>query len=297
MKSLKVLSMMLLLAVSALVNSAFAQDATTNAPSDFTFVQLSDIHYGFNDPKINPDYAGTLQKAVDAVNKLDPQPDFVVITGDLTHRAKTPDERMKRMSEVRTILSGLKVKDVRFNPGEHDADQDNGEAFKEFFGNDTYYSFDHKGAHIIVLNTTEEEASLGDAQLQWLQNDLSKLDKDNAHLVVFTHRPLFDLYPKWGWSTKDGQQALDMLMPFKQVTIFYGHIHQLNEHMTGHIDNYAAAPLMFALPAPGSQPKSTPVPWDPAHPYKNIGFRSVLVKADTGECVVTEHSLADTLGN
>src|SRR5271155_2555560 len=115
MKSLKILIMMLLLAVSALANGAFAQDAATDAPSDFTFVQLSDIHYGFNDPKINPDYAGTLQKAVDAVNKLDPQPDFVVVTGDLTHRAKTPDERIKRMSEVRTILSGLKVKDVRFN--------------------------------------------------------------------------------------------------------------------------------------------------------------------------------------
>src|ERR1700679_1853228 len=106
MKSLKILSMMLL-AVSTLVNSAFAQDATTDAPSDFTFVQLSDIHYGFNDPKMNPDYAWTLQKAVDAVNKLDPQPDFVVITGDLTHRAKTPEERIKRMTEVRTILSGL----------------------------------------------------------------------------------------------------------------------------------------------------------------------------------------------
>ena len=297
MKSLKILSMMLMLAVSVWSTGAFAQDAATDTPSDFTFVQLSDIHWGFNDPKMNPDYAGTLQKAVDAVNKLDPQPDFVVITGDLTHRAKTPEQRIKRMTEVRTILSGLRVKDVRFNPGEHDADQDNGEAFKEFFGKDVYYSFDHKGAHIIVLNTTEEEASLGDAQLQWLQNDLSKLDKDNAHLVVFTHRPLFDLYPKWGWSTKDGQKAIDMLMPFKQVTVFYGHIHQLNDYMTGHIGHHAASPLMFALPAPGSQPKSTPVPWDPAHPYKNLGFRSVLVKSDTGECVITEHSIADSLGN
>ena len=296
MKSIKILSMTLLLALSALATGALAQDAAADVPGDFTFVQLSDIHWGFNNPKVNPDYAGTLQKAVDAVNKMDPQPDFVVVTGDLTHRAPTSDERIKRMTQVRSILSGLKVKDIRYNPGEHDADSDKGEAFKEFFGSG-YYSFDHKGAHIIVLNTTEEEASLGEAQLQWLQDDLSKLDKDNAHLVVFTHRPLFDLYPKWGWNTKDGQKALDMLMPFKQVTVFYGHIHQLNEHMTGHIGHHAAAPLMFALPAPGSAPKSSPVPWDPAHPYKNLGFRSVLVKADTGECVVTEHSLADSLGN
>ena len=95
MKSLMILSMTLLLALSALATGAFAQDTATDNPSDFTFVQLSDFHWGFNDPKINADYAGTLQKAVDAVNKLDPQPDFVVITGDLTHRAKTPNSASK----------------------------------------------------------------------------------------------------------------------------------------------------------------------------------------------------------
>src|SRR5579863_5795891 len=101
MKILKILSMMLLLTLSVLATGAFAQDTVTDAPSDFTFVQFSDIHWGFNNPKVNPDYAGTLQKAVDAVNVMDPQPDFVIITGDLTHRAPTPDERMKRMAKVR----------------------------------------------------------------------------------------------------------------------------------------------------------------------------------------------------
>ncbi len=50
----------------------------------FYFVQLSDTHWGFNGPAINPDSQGTLKKAVAAVNALDEQPDFVVFTGDLT---------------------------------------------------------------------------------------------------------------------------------------------------------------------------------------------------------------------
>ena len=36
----------------------------------FYFVQLSDTHWGFNGPNINPDSQGTLKKAVAAVNGL-----------------------------------------------------------------------------------------------------------------------------------------------------------------------------------------------------------------------------------
>ena len=52
---------------------------------DFYFVQLSDTHWGFTGPEANPDAAGTLPKAVAAVNNLSTQPDFIVFTGDLSH--------------------------------------------------------------------------------------------------------------------------------------------------------------------------------------------------------------------
>lgn len=45
--------------------------------------------------------------------------------------------------------------------------------------------------------------------------------------------------------------------------------------MTGSIAHHSARSLMFALPAPGSQPKRTPVAWDPAQPYRGLGFREV----------------------
>src|SRR3954469_6272532 len=110
---------------------------------DFYFVQLSDTHWGFQGPP-NPDAAVTLKKAVAAVNALERQPDFIMFTGDLTHTTDEPAERRKRMAEFQAIVKDLKVKTVRFMPGEHDASLDNGKAFQELFGA-THYTFDHKG--------------------------------------------------------------------------------------------------------------------------------------------------------
>lgn len=245
---------------------------------EFHFVQLSDSHWGFKGPKVNPDAAGTLPKAVAAVNALREKPDFVMFTGDLTHSTDDPKERRARMRQFKEIVARLEVPKVHFIPGENDAALDGGEAFREFFG-DTHYSFDHKGVHFVALdNVSDPRALLGPAQLSWLKSDLARL-KANHPIVVFAHRPLFALYPQWDWNTRDGQDAVDILMPYQNVTVFYGHIHQENHHKTGHIAHHAATSLIFPLPAPGSVPKRAPVPWDAAHPYRGLGFREV--EADT----------------
>ncbi len=269
--------------------AADARGADTSAvpgTDGFCFVQLSDCHWGF-EGAANPDARGTLPKAVAAVNALAQAPDFVIFTGDLTHTTDDPAERRKRMAEFRDIAAGLQVKTVRFIAGEHDASLDNGAAFKEFFGA-THYSFDHKGVHFIVLdNVSDPGARLGETQLAWLEADLKPQPAD-ARIVVFTHRPLFDLYPQWDWATRDGAQAIALLMPHVNVTVFYGHIHQEHHHMTGHIAHHAAKSLIFALPAAGSQPKRTPVPWDAARPYRGLGFRGIEAQADTPDLVATE---------
>ena len=64
-------------------------------------------------------------------------------------------------------------------------------------------------------------------------------------------------------------------MPYPSVTVFYGHIHQEHHHRTAHIAHHSAKSLIFPLPAPGSQEKRTPLPWDPAEPNKGLGFREV----------------------
>ncbi len=260
---------------------------TAAGKDDFFFVQLSDTHWGFSDPKVNPDFAGTLKKAIAAVNSMKTQPDFVVFTGDITHTTDDPKERRKRMAEARDIISGLKVKNIRFMAGEHDAGLDNGEAFQEYFGK-THYVFDHQGVHFIVIdNVSDPTSSITDPQLQWLSDELKKLDKD-SRIVVLTHRPLWALYPNWDWWTRDGAKAIDLLMPYKNVTVFYGHIHQENHHMTEHIPHHAAKGLMFPLPAPGSVPKRVPIPWDPASPYKGLGYRGINTIAEKADYTITE---------
>ena len=273
--------------LSALAGCASSPATSMSKPSDFYFVQLSDIHWGFQG-KPNPDAQGTLHKAVAAVNALEIQPEFVVFTGDLTHTTDNPGERRRRMTEFKSIVAGLKVQTVYFMPGEHDASIDRGAAYQELFGA-THYTFDRHGVHFIALdNVSDPGSKIGDEQLAWLQADLARLDP-NTPIVVLTHRPLFDLAPKWDWATRDGAQALAMLMPFSNVTVFYGHIHQEHHQMTGHIAHHSAKSLIFALPAPGSQLDRTPLPWDPTAPYKGLGFRELHVAASGGHYDLVEY--------
>ena len=268
--------------LSGLGHSTLA--AAAGYDDEFYFVQLSDTHWGYAGAA-NPDAANTLKKAVATVNSLALKPEFIIFTGDLTHTTDDPKERRKRLAEFREIVGGLNVKNVRFIPGEHDAALDNGAAYKEYFGA-TYYSFDHQGVHFVVVdNVSDPAASIGEAQLDWLKADLAKQAKD-APIVVFTHRPLFDLAPKWDWATRDGAKAIALLMPYQNLTVFYGHIHQENHHQTGHIAHHSAKSLIFPLPAPGSQDKRAPLPWDPAMP--GLGFRQVEAEVKEARYKITE---------
>ncbi|MYM31893.1 twin-arginine translocation signal domain-containing protein [Duganella sp. CY15W] len=253
---------------------------------DFYFVQLSDSHWGYKGPA-NPEADSTLVQAVAAVNALSQPPEFIVFTGDLTHTTDDPAERRKRMAEFKRIVGALKVTQVHFLPGEHDASLDKGEAYQEHFG-PTHYSFDHKGVHFIALdNVSDPGARIGEVQLAWLKQDLAQ-QPQNARIVVLTHRPLFDLAPAWDWATRDGQQAVDLLLPYPNVTVFYGHIHQEHHHMTGHIAHHSAKSLIFPLPAPGSQERRTPLPWDPAAPGKGLGFREIEAETAPVAYQITE---------
>jgi len=282
-----------LVVVSGLDRLGYAAEkaADKKMPGGFYFLQMSDSHWGFNNPAVNPDFAGTLNKAMALVNGLESQPDFIVFTGDLTHDTDDDQERRKRLAEFKQIVKGLKVKDIKFMPGEHDAAVDNGKAFTEVVGK-THYTFNHKGVNFIALdNVSDPRGSLGDQQLQWLAKELKKLNRDKSRIVVLCHRPLFGLYPEWEWETRDGDKAIDLLMPYKNVTVFYGHIHQENHHMTGHIAHHAAHGLMYPLPAPGSKPRLAPLPWDPAQPYRDLGFRSIEAKAAPADYVITEYPI------
>lgn len=257
---------------------------------DFYFVQLSDTHWGYSGPP-NPEAETTLPLAIERVNRLQRRPDFVVFTGDLTHTTDDPAERRRRMATFRGHADRLQAGRLHFLAGEHDASIDRGEAYQERFG-PLHWSFDHKGVHFVGLdNVSDPAASLGPDQLDWLARDLQLLSPE-APIVVFTHRPLFDLQPTWDWTTKDGSKAIDLLSHHKNVTVFYGHIHQEHHQKTLDIEHHAARSLIFPLPAPGSVPKRAPIPWDAAHPRRGLGWVEVsgggsaaprLAEVDLGE--------------
>jgi len=240
----------------------------------FSFVQLSDAHVGFSGP---PDPLGTaaFERAVDMINALPNRPDLILFTGDLTHDTEDKDVHARRMKQFQEISRRINVPVIRHVPGEHDAGLDGGTLYREFFG-ETYYSFDHHGVHFVALdNVTRAKPEVGAEQLAWLKKDLDRFPK-SAPIVVFTHRPLFDLRPDWEWFTSDGDDVMNVLSAYDNVTVLYGHIHRDDEHEIGKVHHYAARSLIFAFPDPSgvTGPRKS-VPFDKDHPFKNLGIRTV----------------------
>src|SRR5437764_11609942 len=179
--------------------------------SPFTFIQLSDSHVGFNGPP-NPTGTAAFERAVEVINGLPQTPELVLFTGDLTHDSEDKDVHAARMAQFRKIAGGIKAPKLRFVPGEHDAGLDGGILFRENFG-ETHYSFDHRGIHFVALdNVSLGRPMVGAAQLAWLQNDLARFGKTTP-IVVFTHRPLFDLRPDWEWFTSDSAAVTNVVAP------------------------------------------------------------------------------------
>jgi len=240
----------------------------------FSFVQLSDAHVGFNGP---PDPLGTraFERAVDMINGLSQRPDLVLFTGDLTHDTEDKDTHAARMKQFQEISKKINVPLIKHVPGEHDAGLDGGALYREFFG-ESHYSFDHRGVHFVALdNVSRAKPEIGADQLAWLKKDLARFSK-SAPIVIFTHRPLFDLRPDWEWFTSDGDEVMNALTAYDNVTVLYGHIHRDDEHETGKIHHYAARSLIFAFPDPvGVQGPRKPLPFDKDHPFKNLGIRTV----------------------
>jgi len=243
------------------------------SPGSFSIVQLSDTHVGFNGP---PDPLGTaaFERAVDMINKLNPQPDLILFTGDLTHDVEDPVQHAARMRKFKDIESKLRVQTRYHVPGEHDAALDHGALFRDNFG-ETHQSFDHKGVHFVGLdNVSHGRPIVGAEQLAWLQSDLARYSKETP-IVVFTHRPLIDLRPDWEWMTTDGDKVLATLAPYDAVTVLYGHIHRAHHTATGNIQHHAARSLIFAFPDPETVKEKKPLPFNQSSPFDNLGFRTV----------------------
>ncbi|MDF5731582.1 MAG: metallophosphoesterase [Rhizonema sp. PD38] len=259
--------------------------------SALSFVQISDSHIGFHKPA-NEDVIATLQKAVNAINSLPTPPAFVIHTGDITHLSKPAE-----FDQAKQILSQLKTQLFTL-PGEHDTIGDRGKAYSQAFSQretkEGLQSWDHSGVHFVSLTNVLDfgetgKGKLGQAQLDLLTRDLAA-QKHETPLVVFSHIPLYDLYPKWGWATEDSAHALSLLSRFSSVTVLNGHIHQVIHHSEGNIRFSTAASTAYPLPSPGNGEQPAPVKLPASQLLTALGFRTVEFSPNQ-DTKLNQHSL------
>ena len=266
----------------------------------FNFAYISDSH--LYKKELNDRFIRALLRAVDDVNAMDPQPDFVLYGGDLAQLGQK--EELDLGAEV---LKALKAP-VRMMVGEHDWFLDMGEHWRRLFG-EPHYSFDHKGIHFVVVNSIVEEDfwtekgltpmermttvagldngkqnpfTVGAEQRAWLEKDLENVSS-NTPLIVFSHSPLYKLYKQWNFWTDDAEEVQAILRRFRSVVVIHGHTHQVLTNRIGNIHFHGMLSTAWPWPyAPQGTPELTiemnrP---DPFNPNDGCGDGSVNVHPD-----------------
>jgi Icc protein len=275
-------------------------EASTGKVEAFRFAYISDSHLYKKD--LNDRFARSLLRAVDDVNNLDPQPDFVFYGGDLAQLGQADELELGA-----EILKNLKAP-VKMMVGEHDWYLDMGEKWRELFGKPTY-SWDYKGAHFVVLNSVVEKDfwtargmtpmqrmktvagldngvqnsfSVGKNQREWLESDLARYG-DDMPIIVFSHSPLYKLYKFWNFWTDDAEEVQGLLKRFNGVVVIHGHTHQLLTNRIGNIHFHGMLSTAWPWPyAPEGMPELTiemnrP---DPFNPNGGCGDGEVAVHPD-----------------
>ena len=273
-------------------------NAQTN--DGFRIAYISDAH--LYEQKVNERFVRSLLRAVDDVNKLDPQPDFVLFGGDLAQLGAKGELDLGAQ-----ILKNVKAP-VHMMVGEHDWFLDMGEHWQQLFGK-PIYSFDHKGVHFVVLNSINEKDfwterkltpeqrmhvvagldnaiqgrfMVGEEQRKWLDDDLGKVAADTP-VIVFSHSPLYKYYEPWNFWTDDADEVQAILKKRNHVTVIHGHTHQL---LTNRIDNiYFHGMLSTAWPWPYAPQGLPPLTVqmnrpDPFDPNDGMGTGTVFVHPD-----------------
>jgi Icc protein len=262
---------------------------------DFSFVQISDSHIGFN-KAANQNVTGTLRKAIDKINTVQAgmkPPEFMIHTGDITQNSKAAE-----FDTAVQVIKDVKVGQVLYVPGEHDFSLDDGEQYKQRFGQGTlgngWYSHNHKGVHFVGLNNVvqvDAMGNLGADQLAWLKADLANLS-NSTPVVLFAHIPLWMVYEKWGWGTQDGAVALGYLKRFGSVTVLNGHIHQVVQKVEGNVSFHTAMSTAFPQPAPGAAAGPGPMAVPAGRLESVLGVTDVKIVRGHSHLAVVDSTLA-----
>lgn len=219
----------------------------TIVPGSFDFVFFTDTHI---EPELNA--AKGCDMCFHKIAAL--QPDFAIMGGDHVYdamgvsgtRAATIFDLYKRTQRLLEMplhqtLGNHDVFGVLTKSGVAPSDPAYGKKmFQDRMGR-TFYSFDHKGYHFVVLDSirpTDDrlwEARVDDQQLHWLADDLKKL-APGTPVIATIHCPLVTAFATYAqvvsvdrkYNTLTVTNAPDVLAVFETanvIAVLQGHTH------------------------------------------------------------------------
>lgn len=194
-------------------------------------IHLSDLHFGAHDPKM-----------VDSVEALvnEAKPDLVIISGDLTQRAKT-----EQFQQACRFLEHLRDAghDVLAVPGNHDIPLY--DVLRRFLSPLTRYMRyiddtlcplqEVPGAAVLGINTarsfTFKDGRISQEQIDFIRDTFARTNPESMRILV-THHPLFALQVGESVAPAVGRSelALDAIGEAGVDMLLAGHNHQASVH-------------------------------------------------------------------
>ncbi len=198
-----------------------------------TFVHLTDLHIGdpdVVDEKLYSDTSATLARILQDVKRLQPAPDFIVASGDLTNRGD-----LGSYAELKRIFAEAALDiPVVWALGNHDTRPG---FYQGMLGrtDDLSAPYDHDqviaGLHVITLDSSRPHrigGFLDATQLDWLAATLA-VYPDLPKLIVCHHPPSLDEYNvamEWeAISCADTIRLRETLAGHNVIGMLSGHIH------------------------------------------------------------------------
>jgi predicted phosphodiesterase len=189
------------------------------------------------------------------------KPDFVLTVGDMIEGYTDDTARLEaEYAEYDSIIAPLSMP-IYYTPGNHDIYSDVQEGVYRRLLGESYYSFDHRGLHFVILDAGRWESSeeLPEEQIDWFIGDLEK-NEGAAYTLVFLHKPF------WYNSLADGKPDTlhSLFVKYGVDAVFTGHFH---DYFTGKYDEILYTCIGSSggstTPAPIAPVKMGAVlPWD-----------------------------------